>query len=69
MPSSGMICPVALVRTDDSGERSTSMIRVTRARNNVSRNLQPTHAAKNYYVTMEALVGNIRLWIQRSGGG
>jgi hypothetical protein len=30
MASSGMLCPVALVKTDGSEKRSTSIIRVTR---------------------------------------
>jgi hypothetical protein len=51
MPSSVILCRVALVRTDVSEDRSASIIRVTRiVELNVNRNEQPTHAAKKYYV-------------------
>jgi hypothetical protein len=49
MPSSGVLRHVAIVRTNFSKERIATNIRLTyrRARNKVSRNQQPTHAAKN----------------------
>jgi hypothetical protein len=53
MPSSGMLRCVALVKTDISEERSTSIIRVMRIsdQGNSVVNYQPTKNARKYCVT------------------